>query len=91
MFDNISMLLLIRYLVQRRASLEPFDLQIRHGMPCLKAVLSAIGVVQHHCHGYARGQGSQPGDRDAVVAALPDCQAYDVRFDAMGTTIIYSD
>ncbi|PCG15976.1 MULTISPECIES: GHMP family kinase ATP-binding protein [Sphingomonas] len=31
------------------------------------------------------------GTRDAVVAALPDCQAYDVRFDAIGTTIIYSD
>jgi D-glycero-alpha-D-manno-heptose-7-phosphate kinase len=33
-----------------------------------------------------------PGDaREAVVAALPDCRPYDVRFDPIGTTIIYSD
>ena len=31
------------------------------------------------------------GTRDAVIAALPDCRAYDVRFDSIGTTIIYSD
>lgn len=33
-----------------------------------------------------------PGDaRDAVIAALPECQAYNVRLDMIGTTIIYSD
>ncbi|MFT8246078.1 hypothetical protein [Roseomonas sp. BN140053] len=29
--------------------------------------------------------------RAQVCAALPDCKAYDVRFDSIGTTIIYSD
>lgn len=31
------------------------------------------------------------GTRAAVTAALPDCRPYDVRFDSIGTTIIYSD
>jgi D-glycero-alpha-D-manno-heptose-7-phosphate kinase len=29
--------------------------------------------------------------RDRVIAALPDCKPYDVRFDPIGATIIYSD
>ena len=33
-----------------------------------------------------------PGDaRESVIAALPDCKPYDVRFDQIGSTIIYSD
>lgn len=33
-----------------------------------------------------------PGDaRERVTAALSDCKAYDVRFDPIGTAIIYSD
>lgn len=33
-----------------------------------------------------------PGDtREAVIAALPEYKPYDVRFDMIGTTIIYSD
>jgi D-glycero-alpha-D-manno-heptose-7-phosphate kinase len=31
------------------------------------------------------------GTREDICAALPDCKAYDVRFDPIGATIIYSD
>ena len=31
------------------------------------------------------------GAREHVCAALPECKAYDVRFDPIGATIIYSD